>query len=152
MKDWNSPIIEHGGQHAHEFKCLAKGCKTTVRCYLDKGDARLTGNMRKHTHLCWGDDVLQVTDQARDADEVQKNIVGSVLAEIVHWVAESLCPFKIVQDRGFQSLMKTGQPEYYLPSSSTVSQDVQLVFVQTHQHIAKMMKEYEGKINFTTDG
>lgn len=29
-------------------------------------------------------------------------------AEIVRWVAESVWPFKIVEDRGFQSLMKTG--------------------------------------------
>ncbi|KAG1836176.1 hypothetical protein DFJ58DRAFT_669914, partial [Suillus subalutaceus] len=144
-------IIEQNGQRAHEFRCLAKGCKTTVKRYLDKGDARSTGNMRKHTCLCWGDDVLQAADQAKDADEVQKKIVGSVLrngsitasferkgkgkvtyshrqhtrtetkAEIVRWVAESLRPFEIVQDRGFQSLMKTGRPEYYLPSPSTVS-------------------------------
>ena len=32
--------------------------------------------------------------------------------EIVRWVAESMRPFKIVEDRGFLSLMKTGRPEY----------------------------------------
>ncbi|KAG2041220.1 hypothetical protein BDR03DRAFT_809438, partial [Suillus americanus] len=115
-------------------------------------------------------------------DEVRKKIVGSVLrnssitasferkgqgkvtyshhqhtrtetrAEIVRWVVECLRPFEIVRDRGFQSLMKTGRPEYHLPSPSTISRDVQLVFAQTRQRIAKMTKEYEGKINFTTDG
>lgn len=89
-------------------------------------------------------------------------------AELVRWVAESLRPFDIVKDRGFQSLMKTGRPEYYIPSPSTVSRDVRLVFVKTRQQIAKMInvcrsvgckrktnesyQEYEGKLNFTTDG
>jgi hypothetical protein len=51
-----------------------------------------------------------------------------IRAEIVRWVSESLRPFAIVEDRGFKSLMKTGRPEYYLPSQSTVSRDVRLVF------------------------
>ena len=45
-------------------------------------------------------------------------------AEIVHWVAESLWPFHIVEDHGFQCLMKTGRPGHYLPSMSTIAQDV----------------------------
>ena len=49
-------------------------------------------------------------------------------AEIVRWVSENFRPFKIVEDRGFQSLMKTGQPDQYIPSASTVSWDVKLVF------------------------
>jgi hypothetical protein len=53
-------------------------------------------------------------------------------------VAESLRPFEVVQDKGFQVLMKTGRPEYYLPSPSTVARDVRLVFTRTREHIAKM--------------
>lgn len=63
--------------------------------------------------------------------------------------------------------MKTGQPEYYLPSPTTISHDVRLIFARTQQHIAKMLRvselmlnmhetdltyqEYEGKISFTMD-
>lgn len=84
------------------------------------------------------------------------------------WVSKSLRPFDIVKDRAFQSLMKTGRPEYYIPSPSTVSRDVRQVFVRTRQRVAKMLQvsdfslirkqiiktyqEYDGKINFTTDG
>lgn len=64
----------------------------------------------------------------------------SCRAELVRWVAESLRPFDIVKDRGFQSLMKTGRPEYYLPSPRTVSRDVKLVFARTRQRIAKMLQ------------
>lgn len=89
MKDWNSPvyaffdptpqIVEIDGRRAHDFKCQAKRCKTKVRRYLDKGDARSTGNMRKHVCLCWGDEVLKAADEAKDANEVRQQIVGSFL-------------------------------------------------------------------------
>ena len=89
-------------------------------------------------------------------------------AEIVKWVCESLRPFVIVKDRGFQCLMKTGRPEYYIPSNLTVSRDVRLVFARTRVRVAKMLKvlfsplisgraaqgthqEYDGKLSFTTD-
>jgi hypothetical protein len=65
-------------------------------------------------------------------------------AEIVHWVAEDLRPFKIVDDRGFQSLMKTGRPEHYIPSPSTVSRDVRLVFANARNRIAKMLQVCHG--------
>lgn len=70
-------IIEIDGRRAHDFKCQAKRCKTKVRRYLDKGDARSTGNMRKHVRSCWGDEVLKAADQAKNANEVRQKIIGS---------------------------------------------------------------------------
>jgi hypothetical protein len=89
-------------------------------------------------------------------------------AELIRWVSENSRPFDIVKDRGFQCLMKTGRPGYYIPSPSTLSRDVRLVFARTRQRIAKMLcvsipclpqhfkahipgKEYEGDLNFATD-
>ncbi|KAG1749457.1 hypothetical protein EDB19DRAFT_1629468, partial [Suillus lakei] len=208
MKEWTSPvyaffnptprIVEINGRRAHEFKCDARGCKTTIQRFLDKKDARSTGNMRKHVKSCWGDAALTAADDAKDAKEVQTKIVTGILrdgsitesferkgkgkvtyahrqhtrtetrSELVRWVSESLRPFEIVKDRAFQSLMKTGRPEYYIPSPTTVARDVKLVFARTCQRIAKMLqvsffaitiyhtnpthKEYDGKMNFTTDG
>jgi hypothetical protein len=63
-----------------------------------------------------------------------------IRAEIVRWVSESKRPFKIVKDRGFQKLMKTGRPEYYIPSPETVSRDVKKVFVRVRKRIAKLLK------------
>jgi hypothetical protein len=60
--------------------------------------------------------------------------------EIVRWVAESKRPFKVVSDRGFQSLMKTGRPGYYIPSPATVSRDVKKVFANAQKQIAKMLQ------------
>ena len=65
--------------------------------------------------------------------------------------------------------MKTGRPDYHIPSLETVSLDVKDVFVRVRKHIAKMLqvrqllsnmifetylknsKEHEGDLNFATD-
>lgn len=67
-------------------------------------------------------------------------IHGFTRAEIVRWVSESIRPFKVVADRGFKSLMKTGRPGYYLPTPQTVSRDVKRVFVKARQRIATMLQ------------
>ena len=36
--------------------------------------------------------------------------------------------------------MKTGRPEYYLPSHLTALRDVRLVFARTRNRIAKMLQ------------
>jgi hypothetical protein len=68
-----------------------------------------------------------------------KLIVENFKAEIVHWVSESNRPFAIVKDRGFQSLMKTGRPNHYIPHPTTVSCDVKKVFARARRRIAKML-------------
>jgi hypothetical protein len=84
----------------------------------------------------------------------------------VRWVCENARPFNIVSDRSFHSLMKTGRPEYYIPSPSTVSRDVRQVFLRTRNRISKMLnvsdrieiinktyhvQDTEGKLSFATD-
>ena len=61
-------------------------------------------------------------------------------AEIVHWVFQSKWPFKIVNNHGFCSLMKTGWLEYHIPSPATVSHDVRGVFIHVWKQIAKMLQ------------
>ena len=48
-------------------------------------------------------------------------------------------PFDVVSDEEFHFLMKLGQPDMYIPSPSTVSWDVWLVFIKTQQRIARML-------------
>lgn len=71
---------------------------------------------------------------------VHQPLTTLLSAEIVRWVAESKRPFQIVNDCGFQSLMKTGRPGYHIPSAETVSCDVKGVFVRVRQRIAKMLQ------------
>ena len=68
----------------------------------------------------------------------RRSIIDS--AEIVRWVSESKRPFEIVNDWGFQSLMKTGRPDYQIPSAITVSRDVKKVFMRIRKQIAKMLQ------------
>jgi hypothetical protein len=131
------------------FQCAAQMCKHKLRGvwrFLDKGDVKLTGNMQKHAKKCWGDDVVASADKANDANEVRQTTVKGSLdpqsimatferkgrdmvtyshrqhtksearAEIIQWVSESKRPFNIVKDC------------IYIPSPTTVSQDVKRVF------------------------
>ena len=63
--------------------------------------------------------------------------------EIVSWIAESKRPFTIVKDCGFRDLMKTGCPEYRLPSPATVARDVKHVFVGMRSIISAKLKVFD---------
>lgn len=151
-------VIE--GRRAHVFKCQNHSCKTAIRHFLDKGDARSTGNMRRHVKKCWGIAARDAADSAKKFDDVKKLVRGilrdgtitdafekkgmgkptysnrpltraETKAAFVRWVCESLRPFDIVKDVYFLVLMKTGRLALYIPSPSTVSRDVRLVFART---------------------
>ena len=135
---------------------------------MDKGDVQSTSNMRTHAKKCWGDEVVDSVDKAKNANKVHATTVKGTLdlqsitaaferkgkvkyshwqhtktearAEIIQWVAESKRPFEIVVDHGFQSLMKTGRPDYYIPSPTTVSRDVKKVFVNVCKRMVKMLQ------------
>jgi hypothetical protein len=47
--------------------------------------------------------------------------------------------------------MKTGQPEYYIPSPETVSHNVKKVFIQCCTRVAKMLQEHDGALSFATE-
>src|SRR5713226_5730610 len=151
-----------------EFTCLQKHCHQKIVRYLDTKDAQSTGNMRRHVKKCWGEGVLTVAESAKDANKAHSRIIHGFLktgkitemferkakatystiqhtksetrAEIVRWVAESLRPFAIVKDRGFHSLMKTGRPDYYIPSPSTIAHDVKAVFAHVCNRISKILR------------
>jgi hypothetical protein len=72
-------------------------------------------------------------------------------AEIVWWVDESKRLFNIISDHGFKKLMKTGRPEYHIPSLATISCDVKKVFTNAQKYITKMLQEHKGTLSFTTD-
>ncbi|KAG2148428.1 hypothetical protein BD769DRAFT_1624824 [Suillus cothurnatus] len=146
MKDWITPIysffnplpvISHvNRQRFHAFSCCAKGCNQLICCFLNKADVKSTSNMWKHAKKCWGTEMVEIIDRVKNATVAQELIIeplcttGSIMAAFERKGKEkSVWPFKIIKDRGFQSLMKTGWPECYIPSVSTVSCDVKLVFV-----------------------
>ncbi|KAF5312268.1 hypothetical protein D9619_003301 [Psilocybe cf. subviscida] len=194
-QDWTAPIYVFfkekvkieivRGRRCHVFQCAATNCLGAngrgVRRFLDKKDAKLTGNLHKHAIWCWGEKTVKAANStanaasAREALASAKSLDVSITAlfkraakatvtyshcqhttaearaEFVRWVCESKRPFQIVNDRAFRSLMKTGRPGYTIPSAETLSRDVKKVFTNVRQRIAKMMQEYEGQLNFATD-
>ncbi|TRM62977.1 hypothetical protein BD626DRAFT_403599, partial [Schizophyllum amplum] len=181
------PEIEYvagkGGvpRRVHTFRCFNKGCKQTVRRYLDTGDRVSTGNMTRHAQRCWGEDAVKVAASygtvERALEKVAKpmKISGKLTtafaqqgkgkitystrqhtrtetkAEIAKWMAQSFRPFALVEDDGFKTLMRTGRPDYYIPSQSTVSRDIKRIFVRTCSRVARFLQEYDGDLSFVTD-
>ncbi|THH29942.1 hypothetical protein EUX98_g4230 [Antrodiella citrinella] len=173
-------IVERDGRRIHKFHCIKPGCKVAISRYLDTTDSKSTGNLTKHIQKCWGQDALESARNMKTADGAQKSVdrlarTGSITvsfkrvgkgkvtysirqlnstetrATVVDWVAGSLRPFKIVQDPAFLKLMKSGQPEYWVPSPTTVARDVHQVFASVRQRVAEMLNEHEGDLSFAAD-
>jgi hypothetical protein len=67
-----TPVIEYfKDRRCHTFECAAKSCRHRVRRFLDTGDAKSTGNMRKHAKKCWSAEVIALADRAKNANEVR---------------------------------------------------------------------------------
>jgi hypothetical protein len=60
------------GRRAHVFTCTAKSCKErgsssrSIKQFVDKANAALTSNLRKHVKICWGDGVIKAADETKD--------------------------------------------------------------------------------------
>jgi len=67
-------------------------------------------------------------------------LTKSPSAEIVHWVSESMWPFNIVKDCGFQCLIKTSWPGFHLPSPDMVTHDIKCMFKNAQKQIAKILQ------------
>ncbi|KAI6030155.1 hypothetical protein EDC04DRAFT_2572420 [Pisolithus marmoratus] len=166
-QDWNPPIyaffvpeptIEYvEGQHSHVFWCMAKGCRKGVQQFLDKSDAQLTGNMCKHIRGWWGEDIFHQASQTKNATvacEAVKNYVKNGLLKVA-FDCKGKVGYSHRQhtkiETSFQTLMKTGHLEYYIPSPDTVTHDVLSMFACMWQKLATKLQSYEGKLSFGTD-
>ncbi|KAF6744788.1 hypothetical protein DFP72DRAFT_757427, partial [Ephemerocybe angulata] len=168
------------GRVCHVFTCANPMCKARTsggnhqtRRYQDTTDMNSTGNLCTHINNCWGGAALHHAKEAKDSAEVREMLgkTGGVYTEesivlafarkgkgIVtystkpHTKAETrLRPFNIVRDRGFLSLMKTGRPQHWIPSPSTVIRDTKLSFVKTRARIAQLLRDHPGSLHFATD-
>ncbi|KAF9558943.1 hypothetical protein CPC08DRAFT_611761, partial [Agrocybe pediades] len=155
-------IVYIDGRRVHVFKCNAGRCKgkganpRLVNHYLGTKDASSTSNLRKHVKVCFGDNAVEAADACRSLQAARdvvkkagtKNQPLTALLECAggkekvtyshmqHTTAEQ----RIVKDRGFQSLMKTGPPGIHIPSPATVSRNVKMVFINSWQRISKMLR------------
>ncbi|KAG0692737.1 hypothetical protein DFH29DRAFT_817173, partial [Suillus ampliporus] len=167
-RGWTSPVyaffeptpsIEYtAGRCSHVFKCLAKGCKQHVWRFLDKDDTKSTSNMTKHIKSCWGESVYLTAQDTKTVAMARTTVVQGVLQTgLIMSSFERKGKGKVTYlhrqhtKTETKTLMKMGCPEYYLPSPSTVSCDVKLVFAKVRQCVVRMLQTYEGELNFATD-
>ena len=101
---------------------------TMFECF--KGNGKVTYSHKQHTKT--EARYTRICLPAHNANKV-------VSTKIVQWVAKSMRPFKIVNSRGFQSLMKIGRLGYYIPLPETVSQDTKKVFARSRKRIVKIL-------------
>ncbi|THU95823.1 hypothetical protein K435DRAFT_819612 [Dendrothele bispora CBS 962.96] len=174
MKTWNTPVyaffdpvlsIEYVNRRKCQvFKCSGTSCRKQIRRFQDTGDANATKGLIKDlkgtdarkavsTYLKQGTITAAFKRENKGVVTYshRQHTRTETRAEIVRWVAESSRPYAIVKDRGFQCLMKTGRPGYYLPHPTTVSRDVKMVFAKTRRRVAQWLQNYDGKLNFATD-
>ena len=93
MKEWISPvyaffkskpcIIQVDKCHAHDFKCVAKGCKVKVHQYADMKDACSTSSLHRQVKVCkgWREEVLKAADKANNAMEVSTKVIAHYLQD-----------------------------------------------------------------------
>ena len=87
LKEWSSPVytffkaevIYSDGRRAHQFCCRGLRCSVKIRRFLDTKDSKSTSNLRKHVKSCWGEDVMNTADDAKDVNDVRTKIVNRIL-------------------------------------------------------------------------
>ena len=50
-----------------------------MRRFLDTGDAKSTGNLRRHAKACWGDDAVSAADNTNNLDAARTILAKSGL-------------------------------------------------------------------------
>ncbi|KAH6911784.1 hypothetical protein BKA70DRAFT_1086222, partial [Coprinopsis sp. MPI-PUGE-AT-0042] len=156
------PLIETvKGRECQVFKCAASHCKNTspdVRRYLDTKDANSTSNLRKHAKKCWGDEAVDQACLTASAADVRKSGIlasgqwSQSIDVMFKRTGKGKVSYSHRQHTSVETrLMKTGRPEYKVPSPSTVSRDIKAVFAKARQCMAKLLSEHDGALSFATD-
>lgn len=116
------PKLEEDGWETHQLLCTLKEGHVQQRA-IHKGRVKVG-------------EVLAVWILNEEAD------TSGAVNRIAHvlWVAESARPYHIVEDRGFQEVMKTGRVHTYIPSPSTVSRDVKINFKRAQQKVKWLLQ------------
>ena len=105
---------------------------TIMAMFERKGKEVVSSSMKQHTYMETRSVILYILSK-----KLTYNICR---VKCVKWVVESMRSMKIVEDPAFVRLMKTGRPQYRLPSAKTVARNVHLVFRRVRRRIKKMLK------------
>ncbi|KAJ3816468.1 hypothetical protein F5880DRAFT_1452089, partial [Lentinula raphanica] len=120
-----------------ECKSLDKA-RSAIATYGHKSQSKLTLALR--TVKSW---FQLFSTRAPD-----KNTIRVVTAR---WVAESARPFLLVADRCYRWLQKEGRPDRYVPSATTVAEDVKKLYCGTREKLARELQAYDGELPVAID-
>ncbi|RDX40001.1 hypothetical protein OH76DRAFT_1301479, partial [Lentinus brumalis] len=141
----------------HVFSCAKPGCTHKTTRYLDTKDITSTSNMATHVKSCWGKEIFRAAQAAgkhTDARPIVENFgrTGTITRAFKR-VGKGKVSYSIRQHTAKEAryLMKTGRPHYQIPSPATVSRDVRRVFAKCRERIARMLRDFDGDLNFTFD-
>ncbi|KAH9897078.1 uncharacterized protein BXZ73DRAFT_62961 [Epithele typhae] len=170
MRKWHSfyygfyepiPKIAYGKgrRRCHVFTCASPSCKWQGRRYLDKSDATSTGILQKHAIRCWGQEAVDSAREANmTADEVRKIVVSKRLSsDIKTYFTRKGKGSVVFSNRHLTQaetrwiLMKTGRPNFKIPSPSTLARDTRTLFTRSRERIGRLLRDYDGHINIATD-
>ncbi|KAH6893863.1 hypothetical protein BKA70DRAFT_1077058, partial [Coprinopsis sp. MPI-PUGE-AT-0042] len=135
----------------HALKCWGEEAVTSACTAASAADVRKSGILASGQFSQGIDVMFQRTGKGKVLYSHRQHTSVETRYVIVRWVSESARPTSIVKDEHFLSLMKTGRPEYKVPSPSTVSRDIKAVFAKARQRMAKLLAEHDGALSFATD-
>lgn len=74
-----------------------------------------------------------------------------VHAHLIKWVTENNRPINVINNRELCNLLTAGQLNITLPSSNSISCDIQASFEKCQECIAKLLQEHPSHLHFATD-
>ena len=142
-----------------------------VHRFQDSKDKASTANLKHYATRCFGEDAINAAIAGKQASEhngsifvlfacKEKQLVKyshhahmnpKVCAHLVKWVTENNRPINVINDRELCNLLTAGWPNINLPSSDTISHDIQASFKKCWERIAKLLQEHFGCLHFATD-
>ncbi|KAJ7200178.1 hypothetical protein GGX14DRAFT_372486, partial [Mycena pura] len=164
--------LRKGKQH-HVFTCAAKGCNHRVARNLTTKDSNSTKSLLSHARHCWGKDTVDAALAVKSAEKAREilrrnpgkqkrltdifkhhaNSTAEIFSARPLTKAENRCclrPFRIVKDRAYRYLMKSGRPGVHIPSPSTIARDVKKAFAKTRERVKERLSTVTG-ITLITD-
>ncbi|KAF9046075.1 hypothetical protein BDZ89DRAFT_942339, partial [Hymenopellis radicata] len=160
-----------GKQVPHDsFRCYK--CRGWVYRNRTTQDRSSGSGLRTHANKCFSVEAVKAAMASKDLDGTRKSIQQAqqerqttltdllsklvdrgkeIYATISLIKAENYRPFKVVADRAFKKLMKTGRPSAYIPHPTTVSRDTKTLFAKTRRCLAKHFKTLQSCIQIILD-
>ncbi|TFK79359.1 hypothetical protein K466DRAFT_570280 [Polyporus arcularius HHB13444] len=140
-------IVRQGKRVGFQFDYAKPGCKHSCTRWTKTKNKTSMQKLRHHVKSCWGAEILTEAQRLGNLKAAHTGVeafrhTGTIMnffdCKAKGKVTYSIRNHTAMEARSFVMLMKTGWRQYQLPSPSTVSRDVQQVFLRCCKRIMKM--------------